>query len=87
MTTLTKKNTLFIWTAACQMALGTIKHAITNSHVLINPDPSKEYHLFMDASNHIWSGVLTHQWSNSETSNNEELTYHPITYQSGTFSI
>ena len=50
------------------------------------PDPSKEYHLFMDASNHTWSGVLTQQWSNSEISSDEELTYHPITYQSGTFS-
>ena len=32
-------------------ALDTIKHAITNSPVLIYPDPSKEYHLFTDASN------------------------------------
>ena len=83
---LTKKHTPFIWTVACQMALDTIKHAITNSPVLIYPNPSKEYHLFMDALNHTWSGVLMQQWSNSEISNDEELTYHPIMCQSGTFS-
>ena len=68
------------------MALDTIEHAITNSPVLINPDPSKEYHLFTNASNYTWSGVLTQQWSNSEISSDEGLTYHPITYQSGTAS-
>ena len=60
-----------------------VKHAITNSPVLMYPYPSKEYHLFTDALNHTWSGV---QQSNSEISSNKELTYHPITYQSGTFS-
>lgn len=69
------------------MALDTIEHAITNSPVLMYPHPSKEYHLFADALNHTWSGVLTQQQSNSEKSGDEELTYHPIMYQSGTFSI
>ena len=58
-TSLTKKNIPFVWTAACQTTLDTIKHAITNSHILIYPDPNKQYHLFTDASNHTWSGVLT----------------------------
>ena len=58
-TSLTKKCIPFAWTAACQTALDAIKHAITNSHVLIYPDPNKQYHLFTDASNHTWSGVLT----------------------------
>ena len=40
----------------------------------------------MNALHHTWPGVLTQQWSNSEMNNNEELTYHPIMYQSGTFS-
>ena len=39
----------------------------------------------MHASNHIWSGVLTQQRSNSEINSNKEHTYHPITYQSDTF--
>ena len=54
-TSLTKKNIPFVWTPA----LDTIKHAITNSLVLIYPDLNKQYHLFTDASNHTWSGMLT----------------------------
>ena len=40
-TSLTKKNVPVVWTAACQIALDTIKHAITNSPVLTYPDPPK----------------------------------------------
>ena len=69
-------NTPFVWMVAYQTALGTIKY----------PDPSKEYHWFMDASNHTWSSVLTQQRFNSEINHNEENTYHPIMYQSTTFS-
>ena len=58
-TSLTKKNVPFVWTAACQTALDTIKHSITNSPVLIYPDPNKQYYPFTGASNHTWSGVLT----------------------------
>ena len=86
MTALTKKNTPFIWPEACQMTLDNIKHTITNSSVLMCPNPSKEYHLFMGASDHTWSGVLTQQQSNSEISSDKDLTYHPIIYQSGAFS-
>ena len=68
------------------MALDTIMHITTNSPVLMYPDPSKECHLFMGASKHTSLGVLTQQQSISEISNDEELTYHSITYQSGTFS-
>ena len=58
-TSLTKKNGTFVWTAACQTVLDMIKHAITNSPVLIYPDINKQYHLFTDASNNKLSGVLT----------------------------
>ena len=37
---LTKKNAPFVWTAACPTSFDTIKHAITNSPVLIYPDPN-----------------------------------------------
>ena len=70
---------------ACQTALDTIKHVITNSPVLIYPNPSREYHLFTDASKHTWSGVLTQQRSNSEINGDKEHTYHQITYQTSTF--
>ena len=58
-TSLTKKNSPFVWTAASQTTHGTIKHTITNSPVFIYPNPNRQYHLFTDASNRMWSGVLT----------------------------
>ena len=86
-TSLTKKNIPFVWTAACQTALDTIKHAITNSPVLIYPDPNKQYHLFTDASNHTWSGVLTQTRETLKENGKLEITYHLITYQSGTLTL
>ena len=56
-TSLKKKNASFVWTASCQTALDMIKHTITNSSVLIYPDPNKQHHLFTNLSNHTWSGV------------------------------
>ena len=47
----------FVWTAACQTALDTIKHAIANSSVLIYPDLNKLYHLFTDV---IKSDMVRH---------------------------
>ena len=58
------KNIPFVWAASCQTALNTIKHVLTNSPALINPDPNKQYHLFTDASNHTWSSVLTQKKGN-----------------------
>ena len=84
-TSLTKKNVPFAWTAAYQTALDMIKHAITNSPVLIYPDPNKQYHLFTDASNHTWSGVLTQTRETLKEKGKLDITYHPITYQLGTF--
>ena len=86
-TSLTKKNIPFVWTAACQTALDTIKHAITNSPVLIYPDPNKEYHLFTDPSNHTWLGVLTQTRETLKENGKLDITYHPIMYQSGTFTL
>ena len=81
------KNVPFIWTAACQTALDTIKHAIINMPALIYPDPSKQYHLFTDTSNHTWSGVLTLTRETLKDNGKLDITYHPITYQSGTFTL
>ena len=86
-TSLTKKNTPFIWTTACQTALDTIKHAITNSPVLIYPDQNKQYHLFTDKSNHTWSGVLTQTRETLKENGKLDITYHPIIYQSGMFTL
>ena len=67
-TSLMKKNIPFVWTAACLTALDTIKHAITNSPILIYPDPNKQYHLFTDASNNTRSGMLTQTMETLEIS-------------------
>ena len=86
-TSLTKKNAPFVWTAAGQTSLNTIKHAITNSSVLIYPDPNKQYHLFTDASNHMWSGVLTQTREILKENCKLDITYCPITYKSVTFTL
>ena len=86
-TSLTKKNIPFVWTAGCQTALDTIKQDITNSPILIYPDPNKEYHLLTDASNHTWSGVLTQTRETLKENGKLDITYHPITYQSRTFTL
>ena len=56
-----------------------IKHVITNSPVLIYPDPNKQYHLFSDASNHTWSGVLIQTRETVRQNGKLDITYHPIT--------
>ena len=82
LTFLIKKHVPFVWTTACETDLDTIKHDITNSPVLICPDPNRQYHLFTDTSNHTWSGVLTQTRENGKL----DITNHPITYQSGAFT-
>ena len=86
-TSLTKENIPFVWTAACQTALDTITYAITNSPVLLYPDPNKQYHLYTDAPNHTWSGVLTQTRKTLKDNGKLDITYHPIMYQSGTFTL
>ena len=85
-TSLTKRNIPFVWTAVCQKALYTIKHAITNSPVIIYPDPNKQYHLFTDTSNHTLSGVSSQTRETLKENGMLDITYHPITYQSEAFT-
>ena len=84
---MTKKNVPFVWTAAFQTALDMIKYVITKSPVLIYPDPNKQYQLFTDTSNHTWSDVLTQTKENLNENGKLDITYHPITYQSGAFTL
>ena len=86
-TSLTKKNSPFVWTAACQTALNTIKHVITNSSVVIYTDPNKQYHLSNEASYHVWSGVLTQAREILKDNGKLDITYHPTTYPSGMFTL
>ena len=85
-TSLPKKKVPFVWTAACQTALDTMKHAISNSPVLVYPDPNKQYHLFTDAPSHTWSDVSTQTRETFRENGRLDITYHTITYQSGMFT-
>ena len=86
-TSLIKKNAPFVWKAACHTALDMIKYAITNSPVLIFPDPNKQYHLFTDVSNHTCSGVLTQTRETLKKNGKLDINYHPISYHSGMFTL
>ena len=79
---LTKKNTKFQWTEKCQVAFDTLKNYLTEGPILVYPDPTKDYHLFTDASKETWSAVLM-QDQNTSPTNVPDL--RPVAYQSGTF--
>ena len=83
-TSLTKMNAPFVWTAACQTAFDTIKHAIANSPVPNYQDPNKQYYLFTHASNHTCSGMLTPTRETLKENWKLDITYYPITNQSET---
>jgi hypothetical protein len=50
LTCLTRKDTTFEWTPACQQAFEGIKHGLTHAPVLASPDPSKPFEVRCDAS-------------------------------------
>ena len=58
MTKLTRKNTPFVWDEKCQKLLDLAKKHLESAPVMIYPDKSKPFHLFMDASNYMWSAAL-----------------------------
>ena len=55
---LMKENTSFNWSSLCQVSFDTIKIPLTNSLILIFPDPYQPYVFFTDASKHSWFEVL-----------------------------
>ena len=78
MTSLLKKNTPFVWSEKCQLALDYLK-VFCNKPILQFPDPNKPYVLYTDASNNANSGVLC-----QPISNNKDI--RPVAYFSGTFT-
>ena len=56
-TSLLKKNTPFMWSEKCQLALDYLKEVFCNKLILQFPDPNKPYVLYTDASNDAYSGV------------------------------
>ena len=79
---LTKKNVKFDWTEKCQLAFDTLKSCLTEGPILVYPNPSKDYHLFTDASKDTWSAILM---QDQNTVSSDCLDLRPVAYQSGTF--
>jgi hypothetical protein len=50
MTELLKKGVKFVWSEACEKALHTLRQHLTSAPVLVQPDNSKPFEVFCDAS-------------------------------------
>ena len=57
-TSLPKKNTPFVWSDKCQLALEYLKEIFCNKPFLQFPDPNKPYILYTGASNNAYPGIL-----------------------------
>ena len=84
LTTLTKKDTKFEWTSACQKSFELLKEALCGEPVLKYADTSKPYTLYTDASKFGWTGVLT-QPHTTVIDGKSTTTDHPVTFVSGLF--
>ena len=78
-TSLLKKNTLFVLSEKCQLTLDYLKEVFCNKPILQFPDPNKLYVLYTYASNDAYSGVLCQPISNDKD-------IRPVAYFSGTFT-
>ena len=78
-TSLIKKNTPFVWSNKCQLALNYLKEIFHNKPILQFPDPNKQYILYTDASNNMFSGVFCQPINNDQD-------IRPVAYFSGTFT-
>ena len=58
---LMKKNAPVNCSLVCQVSFETIKIALTNSSIVIYPDPNKHHVLFTNASKHSWYRVLSQE--------------------------
>ena len=84
LTTLTKKDTKFKWTSACQKSFELLKEALCGEPVLKYADTSKPYILYTDASKYGWAGVLT-QPHITTIDGKSTTTDHPVAFVSGLF--
>ena len=78
-TSLLKKNTPFVWSDKCQLALEYIKEFFCNKPLLQFPDPNKPYILYTDVSNNAYSGICSQPVDNDQD-------IRPVAYFSGTFT-
>ena len=81
LTMLTKKDTKFEWTPACQKSFELLKETPCGEPVLKYADTSKPYTLYTDASKFGWAGVLT-QPDTTAIDGKSTTTDHPVTFVS-----
>jgi transposase InsO family protein len=72
MTTLTHKETPFIWSPECQKVFEELKEAFTSAPILRHFDPDKPIVVETDASDFVSGGVLSQP--------DEENVLHPVAY-------
>ena len=78
-TSLLKKNTPFVWSDKCQLALEYLKEIFCNKPLLQFPDPNKPYILYTDTSNNVYSSILSQHVEGDQD-------IRPVAYFSGTFT-
>jgi hypothetical protein len=61
MTELLKKGVKFVWSKACEKAFHTLRQHLTSAPVLVQPDNSKPFEVFCDASGTGLGCVLMHE--------------------------
>ena len=81
---MTKKDTKFEWTSACQKFVELLKEALCGEPVLKYADTSKPYTIYTDASKYGWAGVLT-QPHVTTVDGKFITTDHPVAFVSGLF--
>jgi transposase InsO family protein len=75
---LTKNDITWEWTSECQTSFEQLRDALTQSPVLGIADPTKNYILHTDASDHAMGAILQQADENGDM--------HPIAYASKTFN-
>ncbi|WVZ93620.1 hypothetical protein U9M48_039585 [Paspalum notatum var. saurae] len=61
MTSLTKKNVKYVWSRNCEGAFQTLKKLLTSAPVLAQPDVTKPFDVYCDASDNGLGCVLMHE--------------------------
>ena len=84
LTTLTKKDTKFEWTPACQKSFELLKETLCGKPILKYADTTKPYTLYTDASKFGWAGVPT-QPHTMIIDGKSTTTDHPVAFVSRLF--
>ena len=79
LTNLLKKDQKFVWSESCQNAFCKIKAVLASSPVLAAPDFSKQFKVYVDASDVSVGAILTQQ--------GDDGIDHPIVYFSKKFNM